>query len=119
MRRYAIGWDDASVPRYATPPIPPELVRLVNLGMNQTKVALLVALATEGGSATTVQLRAAVPMERSSLHRNLKALIADGYVSADVPLEEITPGVRVRWQLKHEALRGDLDELVRRTTPKA
>ena len=57
-------------------------------------------------------------MERSSLHRHLKALIADGYVSADVPLEEITLGVRVRWQLNHEALHGDLDELVRRTTPK-
>jgi DNA-binding IclR family transcriptional regulator len=94
------------------------LERLVNLGMNQTKVALLVALAAEGGSATTVQLRAAVPMQRSSLHRHLKALIADGYVRADVPLEEITPGVRVRWQLNHEALHGDLDELVRQTTPK-
>lgn len=90
----------------------------MNLGLNQTKVALLIALANEGGSATTVQLRAAVPMQRSSLHRHLKALIADGYVTANVPLDEITPGVRVRWQLNHEALHSDLGDLVRRTTPK-
>lgn len=91
----------------------------MTIGMNQTKLALLIALAAEGGSATTVQLRAVVPMQRSSLQRHLKALIADGYVTADVPLEEITPGVRVKWHLNHEVLHGDLLDLIRRTTPGA
>jgi DNA-binding IclR family transcriptional regulator len=89
---------------------------LVTLGINRIKLAVLLALTDEGGTATTAQISQAVPSIRTTLLHHLKELVAEGYVTADLPMDEWTRGVRVAWTLNSDRLHADLRELIQRTS---
>ena len=89
----------------------------MTLGINRIKIAVLVALSDEGGTSTTAQISQAVPSIRTTLLRHLKELEAEGYVTADLPMEQWKPGVRVAWTLNPDRLHADLQGLIRRTSP--
>ena len=109
------------VPTYAQPPIPNGLVRLVTLGLNQVKLALIVELAQAGGRASTPELLTAiashgtgVQVPRATALRHLRALQEQGYVSTEEPSREGTTSV---WVLHAGHLHQDLRNLISDTTP--
>lgn len=109
------------MPTYAQPPIPNGLVRLVTLGLNQVKLALIVELAHAGGRASTPDLLAAieahgtgVAVPRATALRHLRALREQGYVSTEEPSRE---GSKSTWVLHASRLHHDLRALIEDTTP--
>jgi len=97
------------VPRLSTPDIPERLERVVTaLGLNRAKVAILVALAQEGGSADTPRLHAVTGLARTILLRYLKDLEADGYVSGVPDEGGRRPGVRVHWTTNYAHLEAEM-----------
>lgn len=107
------GWENAGVPTLARPPIPLELQGLVSLGFNQTKLAMLSALARLGGSATTAVLAAKLPeIPKPTLHYHLAQLEQSQYVLASVERSEgPRSGRAVEWTLNSAAIDQDLSAL--------
>jgi len=85
--------------------------------MNRAKLAILAALAQEGGSADPSRLLEKTGLARTILIRYLWSLETDGYVEGVPPREERRRGVRVHWYLKFETLEVDVNELLRLCTP--
>lgn len=102
------------MPIYAQPPIPGRLAALVTLGLNQSKLALLLALAQAGGSASTAELIDATGLVRTSALRHLTQLSQHGYISPDNPVRKGTWPV---WTLDHAKLIADLQDLIVQVTP--
>lgn len=110
--------DTVLVPRLSNPDIPERLERGVTaLGLNRAKVAILVALAQEGGSAETPRLHAITGLARTILLRYLKGLEMDGYVSGVPGPEGRRPGVRIQWTTRYDQLEADLLALLASLRP--
>lgn len=89
----------------------------MSLGMNRTRLAILVALAKLGGGAYAAALVESTGIITPTLIIYLKELEAEGYVVGDVPPEERRRGVRVYWTLRAERLHSDLRDVIAATTP--
>ncbi len=108
------------MPKYATPPLPPEADRVVTLGINRTKLAILLALAHLGGTARTSDIARALDLPeqpiRSTLLRQLRDLETAGYVTTEPP--NPPKGTSAHWTLHAEAINADLAALMARWTPR-
>lgn len=105
------------MPRYATPPLPEEAERIVTLGINRTKVAILLALSALGGSAKTADIAREMNLAeqpiRSTLLRHLWDLERSGYVSSD----QGTAGAHATWTIHTDRINADLHALMAKWTP--
>lgn len=108
------------MPKYATPPLPPEADRVVTLGINRTKLAILLALANLGGTARTTDIARAIDLQdqpiRSTLLRHLWDLEKAGYVTTEQPTNP-KGGAHATWIIHSEAIHDDLTALIARLTP--
>ncbi len=91
----------------------------MTLGINRTKLAILLALANLGGTARTADIAEALDLPeqpiRSTLLRQLWDLDKAGYVTTDQA--NSTKGVPAYWTLHPEAINADLTALMARWTP--
>ena len=105
------------MPRYATPPLPEEAERIVTLGINRTKVAILLALGALGGTAKTADIAREMNLAeqpiRSTLLRHLWDLERAGYVSAS----QTDTGTYPSWTIHPENITADLSALMAKWTP--
>ena len=105
------------MPRYATPPLPEEAERVVTLGINRTKLAILLALSSLGGTAKTADIAREMNLAeqpiRSTLLRHLWDLERASYVSS----EQSTAGAHPTWTIHPENINADLNALMAKWTP--
>lgn len=106
------------VPKLTDAPIPPGLERLLSLGLNRAKVAILVALSDAGGAAPTRTVVDATGIIRPTVLTALRDLEEHGYVLGDVPFEERRQGVPLTWSIQSDALAVDLRALAQAWTPR-
>lgn len=100
------------MPIYATPPLPPEVESVVEIfGMNQVRVAILLALAEHGGSATTTELVSELKVPQNTISRHLRDLEDAGAITASIPRPERVGGISVSWTLDRSKVRTQLDRL--------
>lgn len=89
----------------------------MTLGINRTKVAILLALSTLGGTAKTgaiaAQMNLAEKPIRSTLLRHLWDLERAGYVSAS----QADTGTYPTWTIHPENINTDLAALMAKWTP--
>lgn len=102
------------MPRYATPPLPADVERVVILGFNATKLAILIAIAELGGVARTSDIAPRVPTTKATLLHHLRELVDAGYVSVDQP---VSAGIRASWTIHPDRLNADLQALMKAWTP--
>lgn len=105
------------MPRVRVASLPPELERVMKLGISRPMASVLIALAESGGSASTGALVERTGMITPTALTALKALEEAGYVAADVPLRDRRQGVRLTWTIDSRNLRGDLQVLAQAWTP--
>lgn len=84
------------------------------LGLNQSRLALMIALAQCGGTASTSRLVELTRLPRTSALHQLGRLHADGYVLTDEP---VRVGSTPIWTLDHVRLSADLHKLILDTKP--
>jgi DNA-binding MarR family transcriptional regulator len=105
------------MPSYAQPPIPPEVGGLVSgLGMNQVRVAILVALARADGALDTTAIIDTIGVPATTVLGSLKALEAAGYVTASEPAGKRRGGRRVVWTLQPDAVVHELTAIIKLIT---
>ncbi len=85
------------------------------LGMNQVKLALVVALAQAGGTASTRSLVEATGVGKVTALRHLRQMATAGYVSPSAPVRE---GKEAIWVLDHASLKADLSAFLIVATPR-
>jgi len=92
----------------------------VTLGINRTKLAILLALANLGGTARTTDIARAIDLQdqpiRSTLLRHLWDLAEAGYVTTEQPTSP-KGGAHATWIIHSEAINTDLAALMTRWTP--
>jgi len=107
----------AAVPVLARLTLPPDVERLLMLGMSPVQLGIVSSLASLGGSATTRQLLDELGARRGTLVDALALLEADGYVVADHGAGE-RERVRTTWTLQHRAVQADLAKLAAAVEPR-
>lgn len=89
---------------------------MTGLGVNQVRLAILVALAEAGGTLDTAQLMSRLDLAVVTALRNLAALESDGLVVASDAAAQ-RRGRRVSWTIQPDQVRLAAEELIRKTTP--
>ncbi|MGJ3510156.1 helix-turn-helix domain-containing protein [Enemella sp. A6] len=80
-------------------------------GMNRVRVAIMLALAARGGSATTNELIEELQTRQNTISRHLRDMEETGAVVASVPRDQRVGGVPVSWSLDRVKVRAQLDWL--------
>jgi predicted transcriptional regulator len=92
----------------------------VTLGINRTKLAIVLALAHLGGTARTSDIARVIDHQdqpiRSTLLRHLRDLEKAGYVTTEQPTNP-KGGAHATWKLHPETINTDLTTLMARWTP--
>ena len=99
------------MPRYAKPPMPQEVERIIDVIGNHVREAIVRHLAVNGPSTATEVCDALGTATRALIHRHLQALREAGIVEPDIPPDERRGRRAVVWSLNRERLDELLDRL--------
>lgn len=99
------------MPRYAKPPMPPEVEAIIDVIGNHVREAIVRHLALAGPSTAAEICEALGVATRGLIHQHLRALRDAGLVESDIPPEQRRGRRPLRWTINHRQLDQHLDRL--------